>query len=137
MAATVWKGYIAFGLVSIPVRLFSAARGEHVAFHELHKLCHTRIKQQLYCPHCERVVTRDEIVKGHEISKNKFVEVEDEDVEKVAPQSSDTMEIQDVVKLADIDPIYYEMSYYAVPEPAASANTAGSTRSACQHAGPS
>jgi DNA end-binding protein Ku len=118
MAATVWKGYITFGLISIPVRLYSGARGEHVEFHQLHSVCHTRVKQQLYCPHCKRVVERDEIVKGHEVSKGKFVILEDEEIQKVAPASSDTMEIQDVVKLSDIDPIYYESSYYAVPEKA-------------------
>jgi len=58
MAATVWKGYITFGLISIPVRLFSAARDEHIEFHQVHEVCHTRIKQQLYCPHCKRVVER-------------------------------------------------------------------------------
>src|SRR3982750_3390943 len=117
MAATVWKGYITFGLISIPVRLYSGARGEHLEFHQLHSVCHTRVKQQLYCPHCERVVERSEIVKGHETAKGKFVIVEDEDIKKVAPASSDTMEIQEVVKLGDIDPIYFEASYYAVPEP--------------------
>ena len=118
MAATVWKGYITFGLISIPVRLYSGARGEHVEFHQLHSVCLTRVKQQLYCPHCKRVVDRSEIVKGHEVSKAKFVVIEDEEIQKVAPASSDTMEILDVVKLSEVDPIYYESSYYAVPEPA-------------------
>ncbi len=118
MAATVWKGFISFGLVSIPVRLYAAARAEHVEFHEFHTVCHTRIKQQLYCPHCRRVVTRDEISKGHQVSKGKIVLIEDEEIAKVAPPSSDTMEILEVVKLSDIDPIYYESSYYTVPEPA-------------------
>lgn len=118
MAATVWTGYITFGLISIPVRLFSGARPEHVSFHQLHSVCETRIKQQLYCPHCERVVTRDEIVKGYEVEKNHYVIVEDQEIAKVAPVSSDAMEIQDVVPLAEIDPIFFESSYYCVPETA-------------------
>jgi DNA end-binding protein Ku len=116
MAATVWKGYITFGLVSIPVRLFAAARSEHVAFHEVHAKCNTRIKQQLYCPTCERTVTRDELVKGYEIQKGEFIEVTDEELKKVAPQSTDSMEISSFVKIGDIDPLYYETSYYALPE---------------------
>ncbi len=118
MASTVWKGYLTFGLISVPLRLYSAARGERVEFHQIHEECNTRIKQQLYCPSCERVVERSEIVKGHEVEKNNYVLVEDEEIKKVAPPSSDAMEIQEVVKLEEIDPLYYESSYYSVPEPA-------------------
>jgi DNA end-binding protein Ku len=118
MASTVWKGYLTFGLISVPLRLYSAARGERVSFHQIHEVCNTRIKQQLYCPTCDRTVERSEIVKGHEIDKNSYVLVDDEETKKVAPQSSDAMEILEVVKLEEIDPIYFESSYYAVPEPA-------------------
>jgi DNA end-binding protein Ku len=116
MAATVWKGYITFGLISIPVRLFVAARDERVSFHMLHKTCGTRIKQQLYCPHDERVVERSEIVKGYEISKGQWVEVTDEEIKNVAPPSSETMDILQFVKTDEVDPIYYDASYYIVPE---------------------
>jgi len=118
MASTVWKGYLSFGLISIPLRLFAAARDEHVSFHQIHKVCNTRIKQQLYCPHCERVVERSEIAKGYEIDKGRWVLVEDEEIKKIAPPSSDAMEIQQFVKLSDVDPIYFDVSYYAVPEAA-------------------
>jgi DNA end-binding protein Ku len=118
MAATVWKGYITFGLISIPVRLFSAARDVRVEFHQVHEKCGTRVKQHLYCPHCDREVERSEIVKGHETDDGQMVIVEAEDIEKIAPASSETMEIQEVVKLAEIDPVYFDASYYAVPEPA-------------------
>ena len=116
MAATVWKGYISFGLVSIPVRLYAAARAEHVEFHMVHEKCDTRIKQQLYCPTCEKVVTRAELVKGYQIQKGEFVHVTDEELKKVAPQSSDTMEISEFIKIDEIDPLYYDTSYYAIPE---------------------
>lgn len=116
MAATVWKGYITFGLISIPIRLFTAARSERVGFHQVHEVCGTRIKQQLYCPHCERTVERSEIIKGYEVSKGEFVEVTDEEIKKIAPTSTDTMDILEFVKLEDIDPLYFDASYYAVPE---------------------
>jgi DNA end-binding protein Ku len=118
MAATVWKGYLSFGLISVPLRLYVAARPEHVSFHQLHKVCKTRIKQQLYCPHCEKVVARSEIVKGYEIDKGRWVVVEDEEIKKIAPSSTDTMEILQFVKLSDVDPLYFDASYYAVPEQA-------------------
>jgi len=117
MAATVWKGYIAFGLISIPVRLFAAARAEHVSFHQVHEKCNTRIKEQLYCPTCDRTVTRDEVVKGYEKGKHSIVQVTDEELKKMAPKSTETMEISEFVKIEEIDPIYYDTSYYAVPEP--------------------
>jgi DNA end-binding protein Ku len=69
MPTSTWKGNISFGLVSVPIRLFSAARYSHVAFHEIHETCGTRVHQQLYCPHDERVVTRDEIALGYEVEK--------------------------------------------------------------------
>ena len=116
MAATVWKGYITFGLISIPVRLFAAARTERVSFHMIHDKCNTRIKQQLFCPTCERVVERSEIVKGYEVEKNHWVIIDDDEIKKIAPQSTDTMDIQQFVKLSDIDPLYYDASYYVTPE---------------------
>lgn len=116
MASTVWKGYLSFGLISIPIRLFAAARTERVSFHMIHEVCNTRIKQQLYCPHCERVVERSEIVKGYEVEKGRYVIVQDEEIKKIAPASTDTMEIQQFVKLSDVDPLYFDASYYALPE---------------------
>jgi DNA end-binding protein Ku len=116
MAATVWKGYITFGLISIPVRLYAAARSEHVSFHQVHAVCNTRIKQQLYCPHCERVVARSELVKGYEASKGVFTDVTDQELKDIEPASTDTMEVSSFVHLKDIDPLYYDTSYYAVPE---------------------
>jgi len=116
MASTIWKGYITFGLISIPVRLFAAARSDKISFHQIHSVCETRIKQQLYCPTCERVVERSEIVKGYEVEKGVNVIVEDEDIKKIAPQSQGTMEIMEFVKLEEIDPLYFDTSYYATPE---------------------
>ncbi len=118
MASTVWKGYITFGLISVPVRLFTAARSERVSFNQLHNVCNTRIRQQLYCPTCNRTVERDEIIKGYEYGKDQYVLVEDKEIKKVAPQSADGMEILEFVKLAEVDPLFFESSYYSVPEEA-------------------
>ena len=117
MASTVWKGYLTFGLISIPIRLFAAARSEKVSFNQLHKECNTRIKQQLYCPTCERTVERAEIVKGYEYAKDTYVLVNDEEIKKLAPASAQSMEILDFVKSEDVDPLHYDASYYTVPDP--------------------
>ncbi len=118
MASTVWKGYITFGLITIPVRLYAAARTERISFHQLHGVCGTRIKQQTYCPHCERTVDRNELVKGYEVEKDRYIVVTDEDLKKIAPPSSDNMEILEFVKAEGIDPVYYDASYFMVPEEA-------------------
>ncbi|MBV9763218.1 MAG: Ku protein [Acidobacteriaceae bacterium] len=118
MASTVWKGYITFGLITIPVRLFAAARTERVSFHQIHQVCGTRIKQQIYCPHCERVVERSELVKGYEAEKDRYVIVNDEEIKSIAPASSDNMEILEFVRAEGIDPIYFDASYFMVPEEA-------------------
>jgi len=116
MPASVWKGYLTFGLISIPIKLYSAARSEGVHFHQLHKECHTRIRQQLYCPTCQRTVDRSEIIKGYEYEKGQFALVEEEEVKKIAPPSSRSMEILEFVDLAEVDPLYFDASYLAVPE---------------------
>ncbi len=118
MAATVWKGYITFGLITIPVRLFAAARTERVSFNQIHGVCGSRIKQQTFCPRCERVVERNELVKGYEVEKDRYVIVNDEDIKNIAPPSSDNMEILEFVKAEGIDPIYFDASYFMVPEEA-------------------
>lgn len=118
MASTVWKGYIAFGLVSIPIHLLAAVREERVGFHQIHEVCNSRIRQQLFCPACDRVVERSEIAKGYEVSKDNYVLIEDAEVKEIAPPSSETMEIRQFVKLADIDPMYFDSSFYVVPEEA-------------------
>jgi DNA end-binding protein Ku len=116
MASTVWKGYISFGLISVPIRLFVAAREQHISFNQVHEVCGTRIRQQLFCPHCERVVERSEIAKGYPIDKEHFVLVSNEELKALEAQSSETMEIVQFVKLPDVDPLYYQTSYFSVAE---------------------
>jgi DNA end-binding protein Ku len=115
MAAIVWKGYISFGLVSFPVRLFSAARPEAVHFHMLHRKDLSRVKEVWYCAEENKPIERGDIVKGYEVSKGEYVVVEDEELKKIAPATAGTMEILQFVREADVDPIYFESSYYLAP----------------------
>jgi DNA end-binding protein Ku len=116
MATSVWKGHITFGLVSIPVRLFSAARSERIGLNQLHKECNSRIRMPLYCPTCQRQVERSEIVKGYEYEKDQYVLFDEAELEKIEPPSARTMEILEFVKAEEIDPLYYDASYYITPE---------------------
>jgi DNA end-binding protein Ku len=118
MAASVWSGYLTFGLISMPVRLYSGARGEHISFNMLHRDDMTRVKQQLYCPADDRVVERDEIVKGYESRKGEYVIIEPEEIKKIEPKTAKAMEILEFVKEDDVDPIYFESSYYMTAEEA-------------------
>lgn len=118
MAHAIWKGHLSFGLITIPLSLHAAARGERVSFNQLHKVCKSRVKQPLFCPTCERQVERNEIVKGYEYETGQYVLFDEKDFEKVAPPSSKTMEIVEFVKSEEIDPIFFDASYFIVPEEA-------------------
>src|SRR5437764_12980970 len=118
MAASVWTGYLTFGLISMPVRLFSGARPNHVSFHMLHRDDHVRVKQQLICPEEDKVIGRDEIVKGYEFRKGEYVIIEPEAMKRIEPKTAKAMEILEFVKADDVDPIYFESSYYLMPEEA-------------------
>jgi DNA end-binding protein Ku len=118
MPSTVWKGYISFGLISMPIRLFAAARSTHTRLHEIHRSCGTRIHHPLYCPYDERIVPREEVAMGYEVEKDKYVVIEPSELKKTLPPSSKVMEIVQFVKLEEVDPIYFETSYFAVPEEA-------------------
>jgi DNA end-binding protein Ku len=117
MAAT-WKGYLTFGLVTIPIYLTPAARSERISFNQLHSVCNTRIKQPTYCPTCEKFVDRSEIIKGYEHEKDQYLLFSKEELEEIEPESAQTMEILSFVKADEIDPVYFESSYYAFPEEA-------------------
>lgn len=118
MPSSVWTGYLTFGLISMPVRLFSGARGTHISFHMLHRDDNTRVKQQLYCPADGRVVERSEIVKGYEYRKGEYVVIEPEEIKKIEPKTAKSMEILEFVKQDEIDPVYFESSYYLAPDEA-------------------
>ncbi|MFD2044369.1 Ku protein [Ornithinibacillus salinisoli] len=113
---TMWKGTISFGLVNIPVKLHAATENKDVSLRQLHKECQSPIKYEKVCPVCDREIEKDEIVKAYEYAKNKFVVLDDEDLEALKKEQEDrSVEIMDFVKLEEIDPIYFEKSYYLSP----------------------
>jgi DNA end-binding protein Ku len=116
MAASVWSGYLTFGLVSLPVRLYSGARGEGVSFHMLHREDLTRVKQQLICPADDKVLDRRDIVKGYEYRKGEYVVIEPDEIKKIEPKTAKAMEILQFVKADEVDPVYFESSYYVTAE---------------------
>src|SRR5947208_8550010 len=118
MPSSVWSGHLTFGLISMPVRLFSGARSSGISFHMLHRDDLQRIKQQLYCPADNRAVERSEIVKGYEYRKDEDVVVEPEEIKKIEPKTAKTMEILEFVKSSEVDPVFFESSYYMLPEEA-------------------
>lgn len=120
MPATVWKGYLSFGLVSFPIRLFAAARPEPIHFHMLHKKDLSRVREVLFCAAEDKPLERSEIVKGYEYEKGHYVVVEPEDLEKIAPPTATVMQIVQFVRMEEIDPIFLKTSYYVAPEEALS-----------------
>jgi len=114
--ASIWKGHLTFGLVSFPIRLFTAARGETISFNQLHKSDNSRVKQMLYCQSEDKPIPRSEIVKGYEYEKDRYVVIEDDDIKKVAPKTAKAMEILEFVKQEQVDPVFLESSYYMGPD---------------------
>lgn len=122
MPAIVWKGYLSFGLVTVPVQLLSAARAKGVHFHMLHEKDQSRVKEVWYCAEEDKPIDRSEIVKGYEVGKGEYVVVSDEELEAFAPETASTIEVQQFVAGSEVDPIYFETSYYLTPD--ANANKA-------------
>jgi DNA end-binding protein Ku len=114
MPAT-WKGYLTFGLISIPIQLSPAARTERISFNQIHSVCHTRLKQPLFCPSCDKFVDRSEVIKGYEYEKDQYLLFSKEELDEIEPESAQSMEILNFVKVEEIDPVYFDASYYAEP----------------------
>ena len=117
MPRAIATGQIAFGLVSIPIKLFSAAESsERISFNMLHKDCGSRIQQQLFCPKDERTIDRTEVVKGYEFSRGQYVLFEDEEIKQLEEKSTQQIDITEFVKSDLIDPIYFSKPYYLGPD---------------------
>ncbi len=116
MPRPIWSGAISFGLVNVPVKLFSATSPKDVRFHQLHAKDGVRIRQKRVSATTGEEVPYDEIVKGYEISPNEYVTITPDELETLAPKATRTVEIEEFVDLADIDPVYYEHSYWLVPD---------------------
>ena len=114
---TVWKGSISFGLVNIPVKLHAATENKDVKLRQIHKECHTPISYKKVCEGCQKEVKDEDIVKAYEYTKNKFVVLDAEDLENLRKEAEDkSVEIIDFVKLEEIDPIYFEKTYFLSPD---------------------
>jgi DNA end-binding protein Ku len=112
MPRPIWKGAITFGMISIPVKLYGATESKDLAFNMLHKPDKSRLKQKRWCPVEDREVFQDEIVRAYEYSKDRYIEITDEDIDSLPVPSKHTIELTSFVKASEIDPVYFERSYY-------------------------
>jgi DNA end-binding protein Ku len=112
---SIWTGAISFGLVNVPVKLYSAVSKKTVRFHQLHEKDGVRIQQKRVCPADGEEVSYDQIVKGYEITPDQYVVVTPEELEGIEPRKTKTIDIEDFVELSDIDPIFYDHPYYLLP----------------------
>jgi DNA end-binding protein Ku len=117
MPRSIWKGTLAFGLVSVPVKLYTAVSDRSVRFHQLHAADHSRIVQKRYCAAEEREVPYEEIVKGYEIAPGRHVVIEPEELAALEPAFTRTIDIEEFVQMQEIDPILFDRPYYLVPTP--------------------
>jgi len=113
---SIGSGAISFGLVSIPVKLYLAASSEAPSFNLLHVRCGNRIRQQRFCPACNTVVEREDLIRGYEVSKDQYIQVTDEELKALEGEASEEIEIAEFVPLEKVDPIYFERSYYLGPD---------------------
>lgn len=114
--AVTHKSAISVGLLYIPVGLYKSTRNIRISFNQLCKDSHQRIKYKKYCPSCNKEVKNDDIVKGYEFEKGKYVTITEEELEKIKTKKDKTIHIEHFAKMNDIDPIYYEKNYYVVPD---------------------
>jgi len=111
------SGTISFGLVAIPVKLFSSGESaSSIRFNLIHQACGTRVKTRYYCPSCDVLVERNELVKGYEVAKGQYVLFSDDELKALNPDSTNAIEITEFVPLAEVDPVYFEKTYYLGPD---------------------
>jgi len=110
-----WSGSISFGLVNIPVKVYPATRSKDIHFHQIHEKTKCRVRHRLFCPEVGEIPS-DEVVKGFEIAPDQYVIIQKEELDALAPEKTDNIEITDFVDLASIDPIYYDKPYYLLPD---------------------
>jgi len=115
-ARAISSGTISFGLVSIPVKLYTAASSEQVSFNMLHKKCTGRVKQQYFCPTDNEIVERTDMVKGYEYARNQYVVFTEEELKALEAERSSNLEITEFVALESVDLVHVEKSYYLGPD---------------------
>ncbi|QGT98888.1 Ku domain protein [Candidatus Syntrophocurvum alkaliphilum] len=112
---TLWKGAVSFGLVNIPIKMYVATERKDIKFNYLHKECMSPIKYQKYCSNCDKEINNEEIVRGYEYQKGNYVIMNEEDFEKIPLENTKTIDILDFVELNEVDPIYFDKTYYLEP----------------------
>src|ERR1700748_3694472 len=120
MARSIWTGAISFGLVTVPVKLYSAVSRKTVRFHQLNGKTGNRIQQKRVDPQTGDEVAFDDIVKGYELTRDSYVVLTPEELDALDPERTRTIDIEDFVDLADIDPVFYDHPYCLVPDKGAS-----------------
>ena len=115
---SIWRGAISFGMVSIPVKLFTATDSKDVSFRQLHREDNARVRQLRWCSVEDKEIPLDEIVRGYEYAKDSYVILDAEDFDKLPLASRRTIELQAFVNAEEIDPVYYEKAYYLEPDEA-------------------
>src|SRR5438874_729956 len=116
MARAIWSGAINFGLVSVPVKLFTAVKPKDVAFHQVDEKTGARIRNKRVSEKTGREVPYEQIAKGYEVADDEYVVIEPKELEEIAPEATHTIDIEDFVELEQIDPIYYEHTYFLAPD---------------------
>lgn len=111
----IWKGAVSFGLVYVPVKMYAATEKKDVKFNYLHQKCKNPIQYRRYCPYCNEEVPLEELVRGYEYEKGRYVILRDEDFDALPGGDGHNIEIMDFVELGEIDPIYYDKAYYLAP----------------------
>ncbi|MGH9194314.1 MAG: Ku protein, partial [Acidimicrobiia bacterium] len=112
----IWRGHLTFGLVTIPVKLYTATDPKDIRFRLLHKSCLTPIQNKRFCPHHDQIVEWNDVVRGYEYEKGKFVSLTEEDLESVPLETAGTVSVTSFVTLDEINPLFYEKSYYLAPD---------------------
>ena len=114
---TLWKGAVSFGLVNIPVKMYVATENKDIKFNYLHQECMSPVQYRKYCPRCDRELNSEEIVRGYEYQKGNYVVINEADLERIPLENTKTIDILDFVNLQQVDPIYFDKSYYLEAAP--------------------
>lgn len=114
---TLWKGAVSFGLVNIPVKMYVATENKDLKFNYLHEKCMSPIQYRKYCPNCDREIAPEEMVRGYEYQKGSYVIINEEDLSRIPLETTKTIDILDFVQLEQVDPIYFDKTYYLEPSP--------------------
>jgi len=115
MARVIARGVLSFGLVSIPVDIYSAMQDPGIHMHLLHKKCGSRGRNQIICPVCKVVIERSDLVRGFELSKGNYVQITEEELESLEAEANNAIEFREFIPVDKHDPVYFESSYYLAP----------------------